>query len=272
MSGKTYVGNTSGKSAKPKKIYVGNSSNKATLVKKIYVGNSSNKAVKVWPNSILPDAYQRVEFIRNTNQESYISTDLTSINNYTTLYFDFAITTFRDSSYGSMEPESNSFGLQAGYKSSNNYYLFGLITPSSGVIEMVVPYDTVSPRSSWNYYKKVATVNYTVGSRHKILFNQTGGKFYYDNNNVGSTDATYNLLSNINFPLFGFRTYTNYFYGGPAVNLYQFSAWQNGTLVRDMYPCYRISDNVTGMYDIVNDVFYTNSGSGTFYKGPNVEG
>ena len=36
------------------------------------------------------------------------------------------------------------------------------------------------------------------------------------------------------------------------------------TLVRDLVPCYRKSDNVVGMFDIVNDVFYTNSGTGEF--------
>ncbi len=41
-------------------------------------------------------------------------------------------------------------------------------------------------------------------------------------------------------------------------------------LIRDLIPCYRKSDNVIGMYDIINDVFYTNSGIGTFTKGPNV--
>lgn len=43
--------------------------------------------------------------------------------------------------------------------------------------------------------------------------------------------------------------------------------WDNGVLVRDYIPCYRKADNVVGMYDLVNGVFYTNSGTGTFVKG-----
>jgi hypothetical protein len=38
----------------------------------------------------------------------------------------------------------------------------------------------------------------------------------------------------------------------------------------DFVPCYRIADSVIGMYDVVNDVFYTNNGSGTFSKGSDV--
>lgn len=39
---------------------------------------------------------------------------------------------------------------------------------------------------------------------------------------------------------------------------------ENNTLVRDMIPCYRKSDNEVGMFDRVNKVFYTNLGTGTF--------
>ena len=38
-----------------------------------------------------------------------------------------------------------------------------------------------------------------------------------------------------------------------------------------MYPCIRKSDGAPGMYDIVNDVFYTNSGTGTFTTGPFID-
>ena len=38
----------------------------------------------------------------------------------------------------------------------------------------------------------------------------------------------------------------------------------------DLVPCYRKSDGKIGMYDLVNGVFYTNSGRGTFIKGEDV--
>lgn len=37
-----------------------------------------------------------------------------------------------------------------------------------------------------------------------------------------------------------------------------------------LYACYRKSDGVIGMYDIENDVFYTNDGTGTFAKGQDI--
>ena len=42
------------------------------------------------------------------------------------------------------------------------------------------------------------------------------------------------------------------------------------TLICDLVPCYRKSDNVIGMYDIVRKTFLTNVGTGSFTKGANV--
>ena len=42
------------------------------------------------------------------------------------------------------------------------------------------------------------------------------------------------------------------------------------TMVRDLVPCYRRSDGAIGMYDKVNNVFYTNSWTWTFTKWPDV--
>ena len=62
--------------------------------------------------------------------------------------------------------------------------------------------------------------------------------------------------------------YSTYQYGKYYVYYYDF---MNGaTPVRQMYPCYRLSDNVAGMYDKVSGTFFTNAGSGTFTVGPEI--
>lgn len=48
------------------------------------------------------------------------------------------------------------------------------------------------------------------------------------------------------------------------------SFYVDDVLLLDTIPCYRKSDNKIGMYDLVNDTFYTNQGSGTFTKGADV--
>ena len=55
---------------------------------------------------------------------------------------------------------------------------------------------------------------------------------------------------------------------GAYATLYYLKIWQNGTLVRDFIPARRNSDNVLGLWDVVSETFFTNSGSGTFAAGP----
>lgn len=52
-------------------------------------------------------------------------------------------------------------------------------------------------------------------------------------------------------------------------DLYYFKLFVNGTLVRDLIPC-KNSNNVVGMYDVVNDVFYTSPNGAAFTAGPAV--
>ena len=54
------------------------------------------------------------------------------------------------------------------------------------------------------------------------------------------------------------------------LKMYYFKIYSWDTLTKYFVPCYRKSDNVIGMYDLVNDVFYTNSWTWTFTKWPDV--
>lgn len=49
--------------------------------------------------------------------------------------------------------------------------------------------------------------------------------------------------------------------------LYYFKLFVNDTLVRDMVPC-KNSNNVVGLYDVVNDTFYTSPNGAEFVAGP----
>lgn len=51
------------------------------------------------------------------------------------------------------------------------------------------------------------------------------------------------------------------------MKLYSFKIYENNVLVRNMLPCIRNSDNTVGLYDLVNNKFYTNEGEGEFIKG-----
>ena len=58
-------------------------------------------------------------------------------------------------------------------------------------------------------------------------------------------------------------------YLSPSYKIYYCKIWENGTLIKNLVPCYRKTDNEIGLYDLVNDSFFTNAGTGTFIKGNN---
>ena len=60
-------------------------------------------------------------------------------------------------------------------------------------------------------------------------------------------------------------------YNCASVKIYSYRASLDGQLLRDFVPCKRNSDGELGMYDLVNNAFYANAGSGEFIAGPVIE-
>lgn len=94
-------------------------------------------------------------------------------------------------------------------------------------------------------------------------------KVYIDN--AEQTSSTY-AFTNPNtcdksFGLFGF--YNNGMVYG-SNRLYFCKIYDGNNLLAHYIPCYRIADNVIGLFDIINQIFYTNKGTGEFRKGINV--
>ena len=52
--------------------------------------------------------------------------------------------------------------------------------------------------------------------------------------------------------------------------IYSCTVYDNQVKVRDFIPCYRKSDSVAWMYDLVNDVFYPSASSVPFVAWPEV--
>ena len=74
--------------------------------------------------------------------------------------------------------------------------------------------------------------------------------------------SSISFTTSMKMPLFGrWRGYRD---NMCSIRMYNVKIRDNGNLVRDLIPCYRNSNNVIGMYDLVQDKFYTNNGTGTF--------
>ena len=59
-------------------------------------------------------------------------------------------------------------------------------------------------------------------------------------------------------------------YINSGARIYQLKFTVNGIVEADFVPCYRKSDNVAGMYDLIGKQFLTNAGTGTFTVGADI--
>ena len=118
----------------------------------------------------------------------------------------------------------------------------------------------------------MAGAAYNTTSINFTALSKDGKKHTVDwNKNVLTIDGTVkNTFSastfSCDYPMFLFADDT----GGTAkefitARMYSCQIYDNGTLIRDFLPC-KSADGVAGMYDVVNGVFYENSGTGVFYK------
>lgn len=108
-------------------------------------------------------------------------------------------------------------------------------------------------------------------NRHKLsLTIANGSSVTFDADGVKAYDTVTYSTSSQSMSLFARKNYIN---NRVSVNeyvsgkLYSCQVYDNNVLIRNLIPCYRRTDNVVGMYDKVNDTFYTNNGSGSFSKG-----
>ena len=90
-------------------------------------------------------------------------------------------------------------------------------------------------------------------------------KYVFDGAECGSYDVTL-YPGTANSFMFGTGDEAHpYRYIG---KVYSCKIWQNGVLAKEYVPCYRKSDGMAGMFDVISETFLANSGSGEFIKGP----
>ena len=205
------------------------------------VGEIKNSVVSEITCTRLPKEYKEVEYIESHGTE-YIDTGVLG-NLNTEIVFDF-----KPISYS-----TNKTILLVGYSGNN-------IQPNLSLDDNV--------RTSRFGDKSFILRNViSLNNRYICKINKTA--LYLNGNNLGNFN-TVNPFTTPDTMWVGIcRGISNEYINGTN-QIFSCQIYDNGTLVRDFVPCYRVSDNEIGLYDLVNGVFYTNQGTGTFAKGNDV--
>lgn len=131
--------------------------------------------------------------------------------------------------------------------------------------------------SFWHYNKDAAVsqddYNNSIIDTIPLISNKTVVNKNKNTTIVGGVTYTHTYTSfTCTCPLFIFAINTNGSKDSQVAyfRIYSFKIYDNGTLIRDYYPAVNTS-GTAGLYDLVNDVFYTNAGSGSFIEGPTYE-
>ena len=197
--------------------------------------------------SRLPAGYQEVEYLENTGGAYLVLSIKPQIGDAVKVKFRDALKNNNTSVCAIIDSERFGFGIDNSYKIYGNSAYQFTSHVYNGKINTVL------------YEWKESTFALTVLNDDLTKL----GSFEYPRS------STYTEI-NINLPIF-----TAYYSGynssfNMAGNVYIYEYYRDGELFANLVPCYRIFDHKPGMYDIVNDVFYVNQGTGEFLVGPDV--
>ena len=190
------------------------------------------------PTPVLPSGYTQVEYVENTGT-TYINTGFKPNQNTKIILTTQCVTS-----------TSGGRHIGAGGYDGVNAIQYDYENGATGTLHI-----------SWGGYAGWATYSDCVGDYNKHTYEWDGNTFYRDKGTQDEFSATTSYTTyQCTDDLAIFTRFQNGAGGGSTEafkgKVFDFKLYDDGTLVRDLIPCYRNSDNKAGMYDIVNDVFY----------------
>lgn len=186
---------------------------------------------------LLPDGYTQIEYVQSDGGAHWIDTGFKP-NQNTGIIAKFQL----------LSSTANQTPIYA--RTSMNVAAFGVF---------------IDANSKWvaDYGTNRFTGTISAQSLINLNFDKNIVKF----NNESHTFDTQTFQSNSNLTIFGRNTGGTVQYTA-KMKLYSCEIYDNGTLIRNFIPC-KNSSSVVGLYDIVNNKFYTNVGTGgVFTAGP----
>ena len=214
-------------------------------------------------NPNLPSEYEQVEYIEATGTQ-FIQTDILSQIPFRVVGDMKLAGTAQPTAVGagvSSVATSRFFMLACPYDSGANRIGNRFANDTVTWTE-----DGATYTSGWLNIRELTfdrNTRYTIESA--IEYAQTAGKAITSVSCNGHTVSVERNTPTVGYPIY-------FFYQSNASTptegtLYSCKFYSGATLLFDAVPCYRKSDNVAGIYDVVGNKFYTNVGTGTFEVG-----
>ena len=207
--------------------------------------------VQLCGDRILPLGYTAVEYIEGTGTQ-WIDTDIGSDEN-TGMYLEAALTEVLqnppdNSGKNFLGVVGNNFLI--GYQNNNDSQNFRFSRKKG--IGITLEYDFDTPLDT---------------NKHTFQNNYLNNhKFVVDEESVDAPDAEFKNTRGM--AIFRTVTGTTGYYNAPIkAKIYRLKISQDIDIIADVYPAKRDSDGVVGMYDIISNTFFTNSGTGSFIAG-----
>lgn len=215
-----------------------------------YIIKIVNGNVKSEEIEITIATYQQVEYIESTGTQ-YIDTGIIPDENYG-FYVDISF----DVNIDTTSPSVKILG-----SSLRNNGAWGGVTLSS--------YGSTSGGQMTWFSKSGQLINPYLASKTRMQCYFVND-IYSTSLDNSTTSIPKSVYDNICGSIYLFAIHSEegvYFNTTSCLKIYEYKTYNNSDVVQDFIPCYRKSDNEIGMYDTVNNKFYTNQGTGTFKKG-----
>ncbi len=219
-----------------------------TQVQKMYLGTNL-----IWEHSTsrLPSGYTELEYIASTaTGGQYIDLDIKLYETLNTWY-DIAIK-YNVSGVGKDNLQPTLFGCQTTSNPWPGTFIRMNTTSSTNTIGRYIG-GTAKDNNLGNNGTDIELPVQTAPNKNVTNLNNSNQTHTWGT----SLFCTFNSQD---------KTQVNRFI---AAKLYYFKLYVEGTLVRDMVPC-KNPNNVVGLYDLVNDVFYSSPNGVAFVAGADV--
>ncbi len=189
----------------------------------------------------LPSEYERYEYIETDGTQFFDCNYV--FNNNIRIKVDFMTS-------GNIPTDKSTVLFYSG-SGGNNY---GFALGSSAINGRVRAFYN----SVWN-----GTTFLSVNTRYKLYFDK---EKLYLNDNLIHTFSSSTFTNSYTMPFFA-QYYNNLNpinYASSGTRIYYIQIYDNDDLVRYLVPALNKNTNIVGMYDMVNDIFYTNPGNSSF--------